>query len=147
MWRLGQSLRACAQRIGTCAQPRLADLLEKHAVSLPISTQSLFGEGLKSVITKVTSTARNYVAMAEGFIQAGLYKPRPKGPNKGQYSWKRKREGSPLTFRFEEPPVQEFRLVQQVFLQIEEASPRSCPKDGLPALKGVKAPSWPDESA
>ena len=70
-------LRAQALRVRTCAQLGQADQLAKHAGSLPISTRSLFGEGLKSVIANAASTARNYAGMAECFVQAGLNKPRP----------------------------------------------------------------------
>ena len=71
------SLRAQALRVGTCAQSRQADQLAKHADSLPISTHSLFGEGLQNDMAKANSSARTYAAMADGFVQSGVTRPRP----------------------------------------------------------------------
>ena len=47
-----------AQRVGTCAETHQADQLAKHANSLPISNQSLFG-GLRTMVAKTASTARD----------------------------------------------------------------------------------------
>ena len=78
------------------------------------------------------------MAMAEGFVQAGLNKPRSPGPHKNEAGW------ITLVFSYKEPPVHQFGLAQQVFLETEEASSRSGPEDSLQVLKGVKALSWPE---
>ena len=49
----------------------------KYANTVPLNNQSLFGGGLKTVVAKATSAARDYAAMAEGFVQAGLHHPKP----------------------------------------------------------------------
>ena len=92
-----RTLRAQALRVGTCARPQSgqADQLAKHANYLPISNRSLFSEGLRSVVARAASTARDYAAMADGLTQGGLYKPTPP---KGRDSHKRKHEGSFLPF-------------------------------------------------
>ena len=69
-------------RVGTCAKGHQADMLAKQANTLALSNQSLFGGGLN---TMVASSARDYAAMAEGFVQpsfvqAGLHCPKlPRG--------------------------------------------------------------------
>ena len=60
--------------MGTCSLAHQADQLAKHTNTLSISNQSLFGEGLRTVVAKATSTARDYMAMAEGFVQASMHK-------------------------------------------------------------------------
>lgn len=72
-----RSLRAQALRVGTSARAHQAQQLKKMADSLPISPHSLFGEGLQPVIAKAASSARHYAEMADGFVQAGLSRPRP----------------------------------------------------------------------
>ena len=65
------SLQAQALRVSICALPCQADHLAKYTDSLPISNQSL-GESLRAVVVKTASTACDYAAMAEGFVQTGL---------------------------------------------------------------------------
>ena len=73
------TLRAQALRVGTSAQGHEADVLAKYANNIPLSSQSLFGGGLKVVVATAASAAWDYAAMAEGFAQAGLYSPKPPG--------------------------------------------------------------------
>ena len=87
------TLRAQALRVGTGARTQQA----KQANSIPINNRSLFGVGLRTVVAKAMSTARNYAAMADGLAQAVLHKPTP--PQGRQANRKRKREGSPTPFR------------------------------------------------
>ena len=100
-----RSLRAQALRVGTCAQSHQADQLTKHADLLPIRTHSLFGEGLQTIVAKATSSARTYVAMADGFVQCGLTRPRPPIPHKPWDSWKREVFPRPFMHGATSPPV------------------------------------------
>ena len=91
-----RTLMAQALRVGTGARTQQAEQLAKQANSIPINNRSLFGEGLRTVLAKAKSTARNYAAMADGLAQAGLHKPTP--PQGRQANRKRKRESSPTPF-------------------------------------------------
>ena len=63
--------------VGTCAHGHQAEVLAQYANTIPLSNHSLFGGGLKTVVAKAASAARDYAAMADGFVQAGLHCPRP----------------------------------------------------------------------
>ena len=62
------TLRAQAPRVGTCAQAHQAEVLAKYANTIPFSNQSFLGGGLNTVVAKAASAARDYSAMAEGFV-------------------------------------------------------------------------------
>ena len=94
-----RSLRVQAPRVGTSTHVHHADQLAKLADSLPISPHSLFGEGLQPVIAKAASSARSYADMADGFVQAGLVRPRPPVLNRPRDGHKRKRVDSHPSFR------------------------------------------------
>ena len=66
-----------------------------YANTIPLSNQSLFGGSIKTVVTKATSAARDYAAMAKGFVQTVLYHPKSFW---GKETHKRKYEGSPQPF-------------------------------------------------
>ena len=74
-----RTLRAQALRVGTCAQGHQADVLVKHANTLPLNNQSLFGGDLSSVVAKAASSAEDYSAIADGFIPASAHCPKPCG--------------------------------------------------------------------
>ena len=93
-----RSIRAQTLKVGTSVHAHHMDQLAKLVDSLPISPHSLFGEGLQPVIAKATSSARSYMDMVDGFVQAGLVRPRPPIPNRPQDGHKRKRVDSPLPF-------------------------------------------------
>ena len=84
------TLWAQALRVGTCASTPQADELAKHANSIPINNHSLFGEGLRTVVAKAASTARNYADMADG-----LHKPTPP---QGKLNHKRMQASFPTPF-------------------------------------------------
>ena len=88
-----------ALRVGTCARPQHADQLAKQANSIPINNCNLFEEGLRTIVAKAASMARNYANMADGLAQAGLQKPTPTQGK--QTNRKRKRESSLMPFRGE----------------------------------------------
>ena len=71
------TLRTQAFRVGTCAQGHQTDVMAQYASIIPLSNHSLFGGGLKTIVAKVASTAREYAAMADSFVQSGLNHPRP----------------------------------------------------------------------
>ena len=73
------TLRAQALQVGTGAQGHQADVLAKYANTIPLSNTSLFGGGLNNVVAKAASTARNYVAMADGFMLARMHHPKQAG--------------------------------------------------------------------
>ena len=87
------TLRAQTLRVGTCAQGHQADVLAKYTNTITLSNQSLFRGGLKTVVARATSAARDYAAMAEVFVKAGLHHPKPL---RGKESPKRNYEGSSL---------------------------------------------------
>ena len=89
------TLWAQAFKVGTCAQCHQADVLAKYANTIPLSNQSLFGVGLKTMVAKAACAARDYAAMAECFVQAGLHHPKLLHSKE---SCKRTYEGSPLRF-------------------------------------------------
>ena len=133
------SLRAQALRVGTSALPRQAEQLTKLADSFLISTRSLFGEGLQLVIAKATSSASIYADMEDGFVQAGLVRPRPPVPNKHRDGRKRKGDSSPLPF-----------LVLGVASPSTRAGATGPPLGGnhsTEALCGAKALRWLQELA
>ena len=83
-----RSLWAQALRVRTCTLLRQADQLLKHADSLPHQqSKSLWG-GLDY-----------HQFMAQGFVQAGLDKPRPPNQGRGRDNRKRKQEDSSPPFR------------------------------------------------
>ena len=86
-----RTLRAQDHRVGTCAQGHQADVLAKYANTIPLNNQSLFEGGIKTMVAKDTSAARDYAALAEGFVQADLYRLKPL---RGNGSCKRTYNGS-----------------------------------------------------
>ena len=75
--------RAQALQVGTCAQGHQADVLAKYANTISLSNTSLFRGGLNTMVAKAASVARDYAAMADGFMLAGMHWHKPLQGNEG----------------------------------------------------------------
>ena len=110
--------------------------------SLPISPHILFGEGLQPVIAKAASSDRTYEDMADGFVQAVLVRPTPPSLTNLRTAVKGREKHCPCHFMHIVPSPPTRAGAQQVLLEKEETTARSCAEDFHQA-KGFLRPEEP----